>query len=100
MIYVSSLSLKSKMIIHLAKKTQIILLLAKKVIVPAKYWDFTDIFSKKLVKIFPKRVKINEHAIKLVNSKQIPYKPIYNLRLVKLKTFKTYIKNNLANSFI
>lgn len=38
--------------------------------------------------------------MKLQNSKQLPYGPIYSLRLVRLKTLKTYIKINLVNGFI
>lgn len=43
---------------------------------------------------------INKHAIKLIKDKQLFYRSIYSLSLVKLKTFKTYIKTNLANRFI
>ena len=48
-IYVSSLG--SKITIHLAKKAQITLLLAKKVTVLAKYSDFADIFLEKSANI-------------------------------------------------
>ena len=50
----------------------------------------------KLLKIFV----INEYAIKLEEDKQPLFRSIYNLNLVELKTLKTYIKINLANSFI
>ena len=43
---------------------------------------------------------MNEHAIKLEEDKQLPFRPIYSLGLVELETLKTYIKNNLANGFI
>ena len=33
-------------------------------------------------------------------AKQPPYEPIYSLETVEFKIFKTYIKTNLANSFI
>ena len=56
------------------------LLLAKKVTVPVKYSDFADIFLKKLTNIFPEQIGINEHAIKLEKSKQLPYGSIYSLR--------------------
>ena len=45
-------------------------------------------------------MRINDHAIKLVDDWQVLYGPIYSLGPVKLKTLKIYIKNNLANSFI
>ena len=43
---------------------------------------------------------INEHAIKQEEDKQSLFKLIYSLGLIKLETLKTYIKTNLANSFI
>lgn len=50
--------------------------------------------------MLPEQVNINEHAIKLEESKQPPYGPIYSLGLVELEMLKTYIKINLANGFI
>ena len=44
--------------------------------------------------------RMNKYAIELEKSKQLSFRPIYNLGLVELKTFKTYIKTNQANSFI
>ena len=76
------------------------LLLAKKVTIPAKYSDFADIFFEKSENIFPKQTGSNKHAIKLEKGKQPFYGPIYILKPVELKTFKTYIKTNLANGFI
>ena len=99
-IHVNSLSLRSKMTIYPAWKTQIALLLAKKITVPAEYSDFADVFSKKLAEMFLKHIGINKHAIKLEDGKQLFYRPIYSLGPVELKTLKTYIKNNLANGFI
>ena len=43
---------------------------------------------------------MNEHAIKLEELKQPLFRPIFSLGPVKLETLKTYIKTNLANSFI
>ena len=40
-------SIGSKITIHLVRKAQMALLLAKKIIVPAKHLDFADIFSEK-----------------------------------------------------
>ena len=93
-------SLTSKIWIYLAPEAQIALLITKKVIVPAKYLDFANVFLKKSVKVLPKHTGINKHAIELEDGKQPPYKPIYSLILVKLKSLKTYIKTNLANGFI
>ena len=98
--HVSFLSLRSKMTIHPAWEAQIMLLLIKKVTVPAEYLNFADIFSKKSVEVLPERIGINKHTIKLEDSKQPPYRLIYSIGLVELKILKTYIKTNLANSFI
>ena len=46
------------------------------------------------------QTKANKYTIKLEERKQPPYKPIYSLGSVELKTSKTYIKTNLANGFI
>ena len=43
---------------------------------------------------------INNHAIKLVEGKQLLFGLNYSLRAVKLEILKTYIKTNLANNFI
>ena len=46
------------------------------------------------------QIGANKYTIKLEKDKQPLYRPIYSLRPVKLKTFKTYVKTNLANGFI
>ena len=66
----------------------------------AKYLDFADVFFLDLVSKFPEHTRINNHAIKLVDGQQPPYRPIYSLGPVELWTLKTYIKTNLANKFI
>lgn len=43
---------------------------------------------------------IDEYTIKLVDDKQSPYKSIYVLSLIKLKTLQTYIKTYLKTGFI
>ena len=100
MVHVDFLSLKSRMIIYLAKKAQIILLLVKKVIIPTKYLYFVDIFSKNLAKMLPEQIRVNEYAIKLKKGNQPLYEPIYSLGPIKLEAFKIYLETNLANSFI
>ena len=92
--------LKLKMTIQLARKAQLILLLVEKVIVPAKYLDFSNMFLKKSANILPEWTKVNEHVIKLEESKQPPYGLIYSLGLVEFKTLKTYVETNLVNGFI
>ena len=99
-IYVNFLSMGSRMTIYPTKKTKIASILAEKVSLQAKYLYFADIFLEKLANILLKQTKAKEQAIKLEQGKQPRYWPIYNLGPVELKTFKTYIKINLANSFI
>ena len=76
------------------------MLLAKEVTILVEYSDFADVFSEKSANIFPAQTKVNEHAIELEEGKQPPYRPIYSLGPVELKTLKTYIETNLANGFI
>ena len=99
-IYVSSLSLELKIIIYLARKTQIALLLAKKVTIASKYLDFANIFLKKLVNVLLKQTRANKYIIKLEQGKQPLYWPIYNLKPIAFETVKIYVKTNLANDFI
>ena len=57
-------------------------------------------FLEELANVLLKRTGVNEHTIEWEEGKQPPYGPIYSLGPVELKTLKTYIKTNLANSFI
>ena len=83
-------------------KTQVGALLFNKVSIKvlAKYSNYSNIFLTKYIAELPKNTRINEYAIKLEEDKQPLFRPIYNLRPVKLETLKTYIKINLVNSFI
>ena len=65
--YVSSLRLR--ITIYPAKKAQMTLLLAKIVIVLAKYSDFADIFSEKSANMLSEQTGVNEQAIKLEKGK-------------------------------
>ena len=68
--------------------------------VPAKYSDFTDVFSPDLASELPEHTGINDHTIELVDGQQPPYRPIYSLGPVEVETLKAYIETNLANGFI
>lgn len=48
----------------------------------------------------PEYIGINNQYIKLIDSKQPFYEPIYSLEPMELETLETYIKTNLANDFI
>ena len=89
-----------KIAIYLIRKTQIALLIAKKILVLAEYLDFLDIFSKKKTLILLKITKLNQFVIELQKSQQPFHKPIYSLGLIKLEIFRIYIKINPVNSFI
>lgn len=80
-------------------KTKILIDSLNKIIILAEYLDYADIF---LFKFVVKLIKHNnsDYAIELEKNKQLSYSLIYSLELIKLKTLKTYIKSNLANSFI
>ena len=100
-VHMTSFSLsKPIMSIHLAKEVQITLLTIREIKIPAKYSDFSNIFSEKKALVLPELTKLNQHVIELHKGHQPLHGPIYSLDLVKLETLKTYIKTNLANSFI
>ena len=61
------------MTIHPAKKAEIALWLAKKVTLPNKYLDFTNVFSKMSTNILLECTGVNEHTLELEKSKQ----PLY-----------------------
>ncbi len=84
------------------RRAQIAYLKADEVLtkVPSEYADFTDVFSPKLAAKLSEQTGINNHAIELVDDRQLPHGPIYNLGPVELETLKVYIKNNLASGFI
>ena len=92
----------AEMTIYLSQTAQIVALKQEESFtkVPSKYSDYADIFSFDLTMKLPKNIGINEHAIKLQDSKQPPYGPIYTLEPVKLETLKTYIKTYLKTGFI
>ena len=68
--------------------------------VPAEYSDYSNVFSVENVAKLLENTGINEHAIKLEEGKQPSFGQIYSLGPVELEILKTYIKTNLANSFI
>ena len=97
-IYVAPLNLVPR--IHPDREAQIASLLTKEVKIPDKYSDFTDVFSEEKILVLPERTELNEHTIDLEDSKQPPYRPIYSLSPVELKTLKTYIETHLKTGFI
>ena len=93
---------REEMPVHSERQAQVGALLFDKAPtkVPAEYSDYSDVFSAENAAELPENTGMNEHAIKLEEGKQPPFDPIYSLGPVELETLKTYIKTNLANSFI
>lgn len=92
--------LESKMSFYLTWEAVMALLLAKKINIPKRYTNFSDILSKNFAAVLSNCLNINKYVINLEPDRQLPYRPIYSLSLIKLETLKTYIKANLANRFI
>ena len=104
-VYVASLSstpLVAFFDVHSFRRPQISGLIAEEASpkVPTEYSDFADVFFPDLASKLLKRTRINDHTIELIDGQQPPYRPIYSLGPVKLKTLKAYIETNLANGFI
>ena len=103
-----------KMVLDLAKKAQIkaqsgaqsraqveaLIFNKSPTEVPAKYSDYSNVFSVENATELSEYTRINDHAIELEEGKQPPFKPNYSLRPVELETLKMYIETNLANGFI
>ena len=68
--------------------------------VPIEYFDYNNVFSAEYTAELPENTGMNEYAIKLEEGKQLSFGPIYSLEPIELEILKTYIKTNLANSFI
>lgn len=69
MIYIDSLT--AKMIIYLAKKTQISLLQIEKLIIFAEFLDYADLFLKKSTELLSKHIQANKSKILLDKTKQL-----------------------------
>ena len=102
-VYVIALkALLAGIAIHLSREAQISALIQDKAStkVPPKYANYADVFSFDLAIELPKNTGINKYAIKLHDSKQPSYGPIYSLGPVELEILKTYIKIHLKTGFI
>ena len=84
------------------KQAQVEALLFDKALteVLAEYSDYSNIFSAENAAELLENTRINKHAIKLEESKQLLFGPIYSLEPEELETLKTYIETNLINNFI
>ncbi len=66
---------------------------------PLEYHEYSDVFSDTGAAELPNHGPA-DHAIDLMDEKQPPYGPIYNLNEVELETLRGYIETNLASGFI
>ena len=81
-------------------QAQVALLTSEETGIPAKYSDFSNVFSLDSAVKLPEYIGIDDHLIDLLDNNQPPYGLIYRLGLVELEILKPYIKANLASSFI
>lgn len=58
----------------------------------AKYFDYVNVFSFNLALELPKNTDINIYTLELIEKKQLSFRPIYVLNLIKLKILKDYIE--------
>ena len=97
---------QEKMSVHFKKQAQIkaqvraLLFNKAPTEVLMEYSDYSNVFSVEYAAKLPENTGMNEHAIKLEESKQPLFRPIYSLESVELEILKTYIKINLTKSFI
>lgn len=88
--------------IHLLQVAKIAVLLWDKTPteVPAKYFDYADVFSFDLTMKLSENTDINKYTIKLIKGKQPSYRPIHGLSPVEWEILKTYIETHLKIEFI
>ena len=99
-VHVAALVEPTTMPIHPSRQAQVAALMSEETGIPAKYSDFSNVFSSDSAAELPEYIGINDYPINLLDDKQPPYGPIYSLKPMELETLKTYIKTNLASSFI
>ena len=98
MIYIATLVEQTIILIYLLYQAHVILLTSIEIFI--QYSNFSDIFFSYFTAKLLEYNKINNYPINLLNDKQLLYSLIYSPKLVELKILKTYIKFNLASSFI
>ena len=74
--------------------------MSEKIRIFVEYSNFSNVFSSDSTVDLSEYIGINDYHINLPGNKQISYGPICSLGLVELEILKTYIKANLASSFI
>ena len=67
---------------------------------PQQYWEFAEIFSKKVSDQLPLHKDKMNHDIILKNENILTLSSLYSMSLKQLELIKTYLKNHLKKSFI
>ena len=78
-VHVATLAEPTTMPIHPSRQVQVAALTSEETGIPTEYSDFSDVFSSDSAAELPKHTRINDHPINLLDNKQPPYSPIYNL---------------------
>ena len=99
-VYIAALAKSTTISIHPSCQAQIALLMIEKTGILAKYSEFSNVFFSDSAAELLEHIRINDNPINLLDNKQPPYGPIYSPEPVELEMLKTYIKANLASSFI
>ncbi len=81
---------------HIAQANNVV---TEAVELPSEYSEYSDVFSDSGAAELPEHGPA-DHAIDLMDERQPPHGPIYNLNEVELETLRGYIESNLANGFI
>ena len=91
----------ARITLHLLRKAQIAGLKQDEALtkVVSKYANYANVFFLNLAIELLKNTGMNKYTIKLEEGKQPPYKPIYSLGPVKLKSLKTFIEIHLKTRF-
>ena len=100
LVYIVALAKPTTMSIYLSYQAQVALPTKEKTRILTEYSDFSNIFSSNSAAKLPEYTKIHDYSINLQDNKQILHSLIYSLGPVELEILKTYIKANLASSFI
>lgn len=89
-VYIISLAIFDPSKVYTFWNTQIVSLEVNKTptTYPQEYSGFADVFSHKPAAKLLEHIGINDHAINFVDIKKLPYRLIYSLELVELKTLK------------
>ena len=67
--------------------------------IPEEYQEFKDIFMSSLIRELPEHSPF-DHEIKLMDGKELIFKPIYQLSELESRTLREYLDENLKKGYI